>query len=152
MMVLRIAAVAAIASAAPAAAQYQCTAPTSNSWLRQAPASTPETRIDDRFVRPVTRALPHAVAMLKKQALIRLSERDVKRFTGTVIPSDQSLRPYLVRAVFPTATPNLELSWGGSSLHVFAAGLGCAPFTKHPIVVFLDRKPHRVFVMASAAL
>ena len=37
-------------------------------------------------------------------------------------------------------------------LVVFADGLGCAPFTKRPVVVWLDREPAELFVGAHAAL
>jgi len=105
------------------------------------------------LVRPVSKDLQRAISLLRKRSAILLSDRDVARFGGALRQKrDRRLRPYLVRAVFPTSNPMIRVSWDADSLFVFAAGLGCSPYVKHPIVVFLDREPKRVFVSASAAL
>jgi hypothetical protein len=139
----------------PAAAQYGCHEPTSNEWLDQGFYRGPGAEVRDDFVQPVTNDLPRAVAMLSSAQFVRLSANDVRRFLGPgfAIPRGRKLEPHLVRAVFPTDRPKLGVSWDNNgNLFVFAGGLGCAPFSKHPIVIFLDREPQRIFVSASAAL
>jgi hypothetical protein len=146
-------AVAVVAFCGPVAAQSECKEPTSNEWLRQAPAGK-EQPVAGALVRPVTRKLPRAIALLSKESLVRLRDEEVLAFTGVTGASSakRGSRPYLVRAVYPTGNPQIQVSWSGYNLHVFAEGLGCAPFIKRPIVVFLRRKPKHVFVMASAVL
>jgi hypothetical protein len=135
-------------------AQWTCKEPASNEWLRQAPPTTKETAIPDSLVQPVAHDLERAISLLRDRSFIRLSNSDANTFAGGASPSVENpvLRPYLVRAVFPVANPRFRLSWSGNNLHVFLDGLGCAAFIKHPLVVFLDREPSDVFVMASAAL
>jgi len=147
-----LAILALVASSASAAAQWQCKEPTSNEWLKQAPATTKETAIPEALAQPVTNELTEAVARLSSRDFVRLSQADANRFTGQASPSDGKRQPYLVRAVFPVGSPSLRISWSGDDLHVFAEGLGCAQFVKHPIVVYLERDPKHVFVMATAAL
>lgn len=62
------------------------------------------------------------------------------------------LSPWLVRAVYPTPNAFVGASWFGTTLSVTAGGMGCAPFARHPVVIWLDKMPHRVEVTASAAL
>lgn len=135
-------------------AQPGCDAPADSDWLKPAAAST-ERALDPGLIRPVGRALPRAIALLATRSSVVLTAADVVAMTGVPTvppPQDRTLRPYLVRAVFPTDKPVLTVRWSGANLHVAAAGLGCAPFTRHPIIVFLDRAPADVFVTASAAL
>lgn len=150
-------ALALVVSTAPAtvSAQPACEAPASSAWLRQSSGPATNVRVDPSRVHPVIRDLPVAIGMLSIEHALALSQHDAMRFAGAgagMPPPPDGLRPYLVRAVFPTANPQLDVRWSGSDLHVSAAGLGCAPFKDHPIVVFLERSPAAVFVMATAAL
>lgn len=136
-------------------AQTQCRASMKNEWLRKPAAWQDGAEVDGSLVRPVKRNISTAVAMLEKRDSVDLTQSNVVKFLGgaDVPPStDGHLRPYLVRAVFPTPAPTLKVSWSGNDLHVFAGGLGCFVFTKQPIVLFLDREPTSIYVMASAAL
>jgi hypothetical protein len=94
--------------------------------------------------------------MLQAPSIVPLNNAEVARFSALtpkeIASKGERFRPYLVRAVFPSSNPQLTVQWSGSDLHVFAAGLGCASFEQRPIIVFLDRKPKVIFVMASAAL
>ena len=138
---------------APVTAQPGCAAPVSSAWLRPLPPPDKNVRVEPSRVHPVSRDLRAAVGMLRIQHVLELSQDDVVRFAGVGMPRQPAgLRPYLVRAVFPTSNPQLEVRWNGIALHVSASGLGCAPFTDHPIIVFLERGPAAVFVMATAAL
>lgn len=114
------------------------------------------TAVDASLVHPVIHDLPRAQVMLRVHPVAPLEQAEVVRFTGPVagVPSEQGgwLRPYLVRAVLPTPNAILDVRWSGTSLHVAANGLGCAAFSNHPIIVYLERKPGDVFVTASAAL
>ena len=138
-----------------ASAQHTCDIPTTNEWLseRSPPTGGDVAEVDSALVHPVTNDLALAIATLGVADVVELSSEAVVRFVGRA-PEHTSpdTRPYLVRAVYPTPRPTLALSWNGNELHVFAGGLGCSPFTKHPVVVFLDRRPASVRVMASAAL
>lgn len=135
-----------------AAAQQTCNASTQSDWLTSRPWTGGETsEIDRRLVHPVETGLDSAIAMLAVEDAAELTADDLSRF-GVAAADEAGLRPYLVRAVFPTANPYLTAAWSGDTLHVFAAGLGCFPFAKHPVVVFLPRRPTGVRVGASAAL
>ena len=140
--------------AATVTGQSACTAPTSNEWLRQGNGSGPVKELPASQVRPVARHLEEAIAKLETRSVVLLSDAEARKFSGeeNATGSRPKLRPYLVRAVYPTGNPTLHVAWNGHRLDVFAGGLGCAPFAKHPIVVFLERRPREVFVMASAAL
>ena len=138
-----------------ATAPVKCDASTNSDWLRQPIKSLTGARIETSRVQAVRQNISAASAMLENRHFVVLSKRDLVKFVGTTAmpqPTGSYVRPYLVRAVFPTPSPHLEVRWSGGNLHVFSAGLGCAPFTKHPIVLFLDRKPANVYVVASAAL
>lgn len=139
--------------ATPADAQFQCTEPTTNEWLLQPATSIDGETVAASRVRPVVSDLPLAIEALKNQPIILLSAKEAARFAGPdAADKGARLKPYLVRAVFPSSRPRLDVRWSGKDLHISAAGLGCAPFTKHPVVIFLDRKPEKLFVTASAAL
>ena len=136
-------------------AQPACDAPTTSSWLRQPPNGQQDGTLAISRVHIVTRDVPAATNMLKDRSLVALTEGDSLRFAGPALApnaSTRTFRPYLVRAVFPTPNPMLTVRWNGNDLHVHATGLGCSPFTNHPLLVFLDREPAHVFVTASAAL
>ena len=146
--------VIASSTSAAVAQPSSCIMPTTNEWLMQGDSSGPVERLHTDRVRPVSEHVPEAIAKLATRSAVPLTNAEVRRFTGkpSATVSRQSLRPFLVRAVYPTPHPTFDLGWDGTRLDVFAGGLGCAPYVKHPIIVFLERKPHRVFVMASAAL
>ncbi len=142
-----------VAAGSPVArAQPGCDAPVTSEWLKPPPAGGIGAAVERALVRPVTHDLPRAIAMLATRASVEIAPRDVVALSGPGELPSGGLRPYLVRAVFPTAHPSLTLRWSGAGLHVAAAGLGCAPFSNHPVIVFLDRQPADVFVTASAAL
>jgi hypothetical protein len=149
-----LAVTAAITVPVPATAQFTCKAPTSNVWLKQGRSSDRAEHLSPDRIRPVSQALPRAIAKLATRSAVPLSIPEFQAFTGSASPTNlgHRLRPYLVRAVFSTTNPQLDVWWDGKTLDVNADGLGCAPFLKHPVVVFLDRQPRQVFVAASAAL
>lgn len=144
----------ASAAAMSVAAQTSCAQPTTNEWLGQNRGVAPTNQLQAERVRKVSMRLDRAVARLKSRSAVLLTDEEVQAFTGSGRASIESrgLRAYLVRAVFPTRSPSLDVRWDGKRLDVFAGGLGCASFTKHPIVVFLEQKPRQVVVMATAAL
>ena len=139
-----------------AAAQYQCNLPTTNEWLRgEVYREGPDSEIGEDLIFPVSINLPRAIALLKKDSAVAMSVAQARQFAGPdlKLPVNRRLKPYLVRAVFPSGDPTTGLSWGPHSrLRVFAEGLGCNLYVKHPIIVFLDRRPKQVFVVASGAL
>jgi hypothetical protein len=139
---------------AAAMVQITCTAQAANEWLRKGDSPGPGTQLSADRIRPVTQRVPQANAKLQRRSVALLTDAEIQKFTGqpSAKASDRRLRAYLVRAVFPTGNPSLDVRWDGRRLDVFARGLGCAPFTKHPIIVFLERPPRQVFVRASAAL
>lgn len=142
-------------SCGSASAQQTCDIPTTNEWLsvRSPWIGGTFTEIDSALVHPVTNDMALAIAMLDRTDVVELNAEAVIKFVGAAAgQSRPDARPYLVRAVYPTSRPSLALGWSGSELHVFARGLGCMPFIKHPVIVFLDRRPERVRVMAAAAL
>jgi hypothetical protein len=107
--------------------------------------------IDRSRIHIVTRDLDAATARLSARSIVPLGRAQLSRFLGEVPASPaKGLRPYLVRAVFPVLNPVLGVRVQGSALTVLAGGLGCAPFVKHPIIVYLEREPVDVFVIASA--
>jgi len=134
------------------AGQYVCNAPTANEWLKQGPAvgTSGFTEVDRARVLAVSADLEAATAMLATVDAIEITPQQAQRFSGQSDLPDGT--PYLARAVFPTPRPMVIVNWYGADLYVFAGGLGCAPYEKHPVVVFLDQRPERVFVSASAAL
>jgi hypothetical protein len=137
----------------PAAAQNGRTEPTSSEWLRQAPNPQPPKRLSDDQVSPVAHELPEAIARLERSPAVPLRDSEVQKFLGRPAPdADRKLRAYLVRAVFPSAHSMVHVRRDGSRLDIFADGLGCAPYTKHPIIVFTDRRPRRIYVMAGTVL
>ena len=145
---------ASMPAAATVTGHSTCAAPTSNEWLRQGSSSGPVEELPASQVRPVAQHLDEAIEKLETRSALLLSDAEARRFSGVEngTSSRPKLRPYLVRAVYPTGNPMLSVRWNGQRLDVFAGGLGCAPFAKHPIIVFLESPPREVFVMASAAL
>lgn len=153
--VLAFFALTACAGAIPRQSQSACTLPTTNEWLKQAPATdwARFARVDASLVQQVSNDVPSAVALLANEDAVQLSPEQVQRFAGRPpedVPSGTAA--YLVRAVFPTGRPSVSVGWYQNDLHVFAGGLGCAQYEKRPIIVYLGRHPHNVFVSASAAL
>lgn len=146
----------AIAVAAPASAQFKCDAPTKNGWLTEglrwdetAPLVPP-----GRILEIESAAVPEAIRALDRVAILPLDGERLRRLLGTGRPAAPSanLSPYLVRAVYPTPSPQLSATLTGGVLRMSASGLGCAPFLKHPVVIYLERAPRTVEVTADAAL
>ena len=132
--------------------QHICREPTTNAWLRQEPVADRSgfTDVDKSQVLDVSADLEAATALLATAGSVEITPQQARQFSGqSSLPGG---RPYLVRAVFPTPHPVVNVNWRGADLYVFAGGLGCAPYEKHPIVVFLDKQPIQVFVSATAAL
>lgn len=110
--------------------------------------------LDPRLVTMVSLdAATEAAQLLVKADAIPISVDQVLRFGGAE-PGDipANTRPYLVRAVFPSPNVRVTVERLGDDLNVFAGGLGCFPYKKRPVIVYLDRAPDRVFVSAAAAL
>jgi len=104
-------------------------------------------------LREVSNDVPVAIALLATEEAVKLTSEQVQRFAGEPGHLGGSgTTPYLIRAVYPTASPSISVGWHGNDLYVFAGGLGCAPYEQHPIIVYLDWPPASVFVSASAAL
>lgn len=142
-------------AAMPAGAQERCDHPTTNEWLRASPPADWRgiTTVEVSPVLEVEHEIASAVAKLEDVDAIPLTPDEMRQFTGEPAGDPPSgTRPYLVRAVYPTSWPTLHVSWYGNELYVFAGGLGCAPFVKRPIIVYLDRPPHTVFTSARSAL
>ncbi|HMN53108.1 MAG TPA: hypothetical protein PKC32_02825 [Sphingopyxis sp.] len=134
--------------------QLECDVPAANEWLLNPPDAEQSEAGPAEPVFPVQKNIAGAIELLDSRSIVRLTAEQLVDFG---IETDKAASPtersaFLVRAVYPTRRPTLNVGWVGNDLHVFAGGLGCAPFTKHPLVVFLDHEPERVFVMASAAL
>ena len=131
-----------------------CLQSATNEWLRQSPVmdSSSFSQLDASRVHIVSHDVPAAIALLASEGAVLIGPETVEQFTGrprAETPAGTSA--YLVRAVFPTSWPTVGVDLSGDDLHVFAGGLGCAPYRKNPLIVFLDRKPGEIFVMASSA-
>lgn len=134
----------------------RCELPTAHEWLvsptgrdwRRAEA------LDPGLVKMVSLDVAaEAAQLLEKADAVPLSVDQVLRFVGAEpgdMPAD--MRPYLVRAVFPSPNVRVSVERLGDDLNVFAGGLGCFPYKKRPVIVYLDRAPDRIFVSAAAAL
>lgn len=136
----------------PLAAHPRCSLSTADDWLTKGERAGPVLQLSNERVRAVTQRLSHAIEMLKTRSAVPLGKADVEAFTGEPVGSGRSLHPYLARAVFPVPGASLDVRWDGFRLDVFAGGLGCAAYAKHPVIVFLERQPRNVIVIASAAL
>jgi hypothetical protein len=147
------------AAACASQSEFRCDASTFDSWLAKSPGelrslpTLPEERIA-----AVTQDVGGAIARLRDRDSVMLTDSEAGVLTGGAAAPPAGagggppLRPWLVRAVFPVSSPHLDAAWEGDGLVVFADGLGCAPFVKHPVVVWLDKAPARVIVVATAAL
>lgn len=148
-------ALTACAGGMPDPNEPACNLPTTNEWLRNPPPADRAgfASIDASRVRKVSNDLPAAIALLAADDLVQISSTQVGQFTQEP-PGEgpAGSTAYLVRAVYPTPYSVVRVGWLMNDLHVFAGGLGCAPFEKHPIIVYLDRQPESVFVSASSAL
>lgn len=147
----------ALAACAGSASDSQsaCNQPTTNAWLKDNRQNdwTDWTDLDASLVKKVSNDVPAAVALLATEEAFQLTAEQVQRFAGEPAHLGGSgTTPYLIRAVYPTASPSISVGWHGNDLYVFAGGLGCAPYEQHPIIAYLDRHPASVFVSASAAL
>jgi hypothetical protein len=144
-----------LTASGPGYAQFKCDASTSSKWLHSPAGFKDGSVIPKSLIQVVDRHFAKASAMLDRRPYAALRADQVTQFVGDAAFSKRAtseFHPYLVRAVFPTPNSNLELRWVGDDLHVEAAGLGCAPFSNRPIVVFLNRRPASVFVIAAGAL
>jgi len=136
-----------------AAQQFRCDAPTANEWLALPADRSMSKTVEEADIHRIEGDLEGAIGLLDKSSAVRLTKSQLAGFgVERARALGQRRRAYLVRAVYPTANPRLSIGWNGDDLHVFADGLGCAPFVKHPVIVILDREPERIFVAASAAL
>jgi hypothetical protein len=127
---------------------------TTDDWLKAGIELGPFQEIPSERVIPVDGNIAEAVKKLRKKPAISLKNSEVARFVGesSVLPNQPNLRPYLVRSVFATTNTVVKVRWYGEQLSVFAGSLGCPYYTKHPIIVFLERRPREVFVGAATAL
>lgn len=141
-------------AATPHESEFSCNLPTTNEWLKREPVDWTElVRIDPSHIRQISNELPSAIRLLEHDSAVQVSAEQVTMFTGVPVSNGPAgTTAYLVRAVFPTARPVISVGWYQADLMVVANGLGCAPYEKHPIIVYLDRRPANVFVGASAAL
>ena len=152
---LCIASFASSFAIAQAIGQPDCPYPATSDWLSNFDGSNfPDKPLADGRVLVVTNDINEAIEMLAGRSVLPLGDAQVRKFTGKSFDAlrQRTLRPYLVRAVFPTSSPDLEVAWDGRLLAVFAGGLGCSPYWKRPIIVLLEREPVQVHVSASAAL
>jgi len=143
-------ALALAGSSAPA--QVACDAPSRNAWLHSGPV-VPET--GPHIVvpaAPVERDMSRAILALERNPVIALRPADVTRFGVTAPTLAPGVTPYLVRAVYPTARPHITAGLDRTVLRIHASGMGCAPFLKHPIIVWLAQAPKTLVVTADAAL
>jgi hypothetical protein len=135
--------------------QFRCDAPTANEWATRAPPGFREAPpIAPGNIQIVRLNVAEAAAELSTQPVRALTPVEAGRLIGAEAPpGSQGLRPFLVRAVFPVENPILTAAWmEGDRLVVVADGLGCAPYVKRPLVLWLDRVPTGLFVVATAAL
>lgn len=143
--------------ASPALAQSACNAPSRDEWLTSPPVGATEQVVPiapfQLFQIP-SPMVDEAIAMLVTAEFVPLDRSDLVRLIGdNGFPGvEMRLRPYLVRAVYPVANPQFLPAWRGNVLRIEAYGMGCAPFVKHPVVIYLDRVPARIEVRASADL
>jgi hypothetical protein len=144
----------ALARASPGP-EFRCDLPTANAWLTSAPEGFRDRPpIDPSQIQPVREGVDEAAATLAARSARPLTPAEAARLTGLSAPAGSAaLRPWLVRAVYPVSSPLVGAAWLDSDrLVVTADGLGCAPFVKHPLVLWLDRAPGELFVVATAAL
>lgn len=135
-----------------APAQVACDAPSANAWLQSGPA-VPETGPHIVVpVAPVERDMSRAILALERKPVIALRPADVTRFGVTPPVLAPGVKPYLVRAVYPAARPHITAGLDKMVLRIHAAGMGCAPFLKHPVIVWLAQPPKTLVVTADAAL
>jgi hypothetical protein len=149
-------AVFAALAATPASAQFKCDAPSHSEWMtpglqwnEKAP-QIPRGRIVEIEPAMVT----EAVRILDSAKAVPLDQAGVSKFLGKghLPPPEAGLSPFLVRAVYPTASPVLSATLLDGVLRISAGGLGCSPFLKHPVVIYLERAPVTIEVSADAAL
>ena len=147
-------------AASRTASPRTCNEPTENEWLTARSAVSAQTFSAKKFTLPSNRILivesdlEEAVARLQKPTVIPLKAREVRKFTGRSFEyaGRANLKPYLVRAVFPTSNPRISVTGYGEVTEVAAAGLGCHPYLKHPLVLFLKHPLQKLIVSAHAAM
>jgi hypothetical protein len=145
-------ALAACASGSP----FRCDLPTSNPWRTQAPEGFRRLPpIEAWRIQPLPEThVPEAVARLSDRSVSALTPEEAAELTGAARPAGtEALRPWLVRAVYPAANAAIGAAWlDGDRLVVTADGMGCAPFVQHPVLLWLEREPMQLFVVADAVL
>jgi hypothetical protein len=156
----RVLAILMLLAAAPGRArstEFRCDLPTANPWLTSAPEGFRDRPpIDSSRIQPVSVREPmaEAVARLADRSVSPLTRAQAARLTRAPAPVGASApRPSQVRAVYPGPNPRVVAIWIGRPRLVLSAdGMGCARFVKHPLVLWLDRGPARLFVVAGATL
>lgn len=132
-----------------------CDVPRTNAWLR-APAPMDWTGIELVDVLPVlvvSHDMQAALSQLSVDEAVQITPAQVQRFTGGPAQANPAgTNAYLIRAVFPTPRPGVKVGWYRDDLHVFAGGLGCAPYERRAVIVYLDRSPREVYVSAMSAM
>lgn len=154
MIVAGSAAFLLLASAPP---QVGCNLPSHTDWIRAGMPKGEGRAVAQSLVHPVIVGLPRAVASLRSAPVRPLTADQAVTFAGPQLraklqQAGPGLKPYLIRAVYPTGYPSFDVRWHGDDLYVHGGGLGCAAFTNRPIIILLRRAPKRLFVAASAAL
>lgn len=130
------------------------TAQEADSWESFAvPASPRECEpVLDRSLLQVTEPSrrDEAIAMLEHAAVVALDDAESERLTGLPRPqgAGENLQPYMVRAVAKhVGTGRFLAGFCGDDIYVVHGSLGRStpPSLRVPIVLYLDRRPERVF-------
>jgi len=136
--------------------QSWCNLPAHASWMRPGTRNEGGRAVPASHIFPVVSGLSRSVESLRHRPIRLLDAAEAAKLGGTGIRTamrgQRRLRPYLVRAVYPTRHPTIAVRWYGDHLSVNSGGLGCFPFTNRPIIVLLNRAPKQLFVDAHAAL
>ncbi|MNH49034.1 hypothetical protein D3C73_05970 [compost metagenome] len=129
-----------------------CNLPATNEWLQRPPPTHGASfkQVDASLVWEVTNDAQGAVAALTTEAVVEISREQVRHFAGEAAGS--AAPNGVAYLVFPSRWPSVRVGWSENDLHVFAGGLGCFRYGKHPVIVYLNRRPANVFVSALAAL
>jgi hypothetical protein len=150
-----LALVMAVTTGTAHAQQFRCDESSHDPWMaswvaRDGAVPVPRSSIVE--IDPAT--MTEAVALLQTREAVELQPTQLTHFlkADPARQPPEGLKPYLFRAVYPVSRTFLSASWFGNLLQITSGGLGCAPFLKHPVVVYLDQLPEKVDVQASAGL
>lgn len=115
-------------------------------WLKSGRSVPGTPQLENERIIRVTRNVPRAVHMLASRPSARLTNDQLKLFTGAGPNSEgPNLHPYLVRSV--GASDVAFVRWDGITLEVTGVAMGeCPDLTNRPIVVLLERLPRQIFV------